>query len=114
MRDSEVSTTDLPRDRVRNAVLIGAIAGIFCIAQSLAITLANASTYHASDIAKDTAVKSAPAFTVFGYAVLTVVISLLILAIAGFFAGKVVVQRSLGFLTGLAAGPIVSALGVIT
>ena len=47
MRGSEVSTTDLPRDRVRNALLIGAIAGVFCIAQSLAITLANASTYHA-------------------------------------------------------------------
>src|SRR6266702_7087871 len=114
MRDSEVSTTDLPRDRVRNAVLIGAIAGIFCIAQSLAITLANASTYHAYDIAKDTAVKSALAFTIFGYAVLTFVISLLILGIAGFIAGKIVVQRRLGFLAGFVAGLIVYAFGFIT
>src|SRR5437588_10489539 len=114
MRDSEVSTTDLPRDRVRNAVLIGAIAGIFCIAQSLAITLANASTYHAYNIAKDTAVKSALAFTIFGYAVLTFVISLLILGIAGFIAGKIVVQRRLGFLTGFVAGLIVYVFGFIT
>ncbi|TMD42781.1 MAG: hypothetical protein E6I90_12375 [Chloroflexi bacterium] len=48
MRASHVSTPNLPRQRVRNALLIGAIAGIFCIAQSLAITLANASTYNAS------------------------------------------------------------------
>ena len=114
MRGSEVSTTDLPRDRVRNAVLIGAIAGVFCIAQSLAITLANASTYHAYDIAKDTAVKSALAFTIFGYAVLTFVISLLILGIAGFIAGKIVVQRRLGFLAGFVAGLIVYAFSFIT
>ena len=110
MRDSEVSTTDLPRDRVRNAVLIGAIAGIFCIAQSLA----NASTYHAYDIAKDKAVQSALAFTIFGYAVLTFVISLLILGIAGFIAGKIVVQRRLGFLAGFVAGLIVYAFSFIT
>src|SRR2546423_11504499 len=114
MRDSEVSTTDLPRDRVRNAVLIGAIAGISCIAQSLAITLANASTYHAYDIAKDTAVKSALAFTIFGYAALTFFISLLILLIAGFIAGKIVVQRRLGFLAGFITGFIVYGVGFIT
>src|SRR5947209_11351716 len=106
MRDSEVSTTDLPRDRVRNTLLIGAIAGVFCIAQSLAITLANASTYHAYDIAKDTAVKSALAFTIFGYAVLTFIISLLILGIAGFIAGKIVVQRRLGFQIGRATSEL--------
>jgi hypothetical protein len=115
MRDSfEVSTPDLPRHRVRNALIIGAIAGVCCIVQSLAITLANASTYHAFDIAKDTAVKNALAFTIFGYAVLTFVISLLILCIAGFIAGKVVVQRRLGFLAGFVTGFIVYAGAFIT
>jgi hypothetical protein len=116
MRDSyEVSTPDdLPRHRVRNALIIGAIAGVCCIVQSLAITLANASTYHAFDIAKDTAAKNALAFTIFSYAVLTFVISLLILCIAGFIAGKVVVQRRLGFLAGFVTGFIVYAGAFIT
>lgn len=115
MPDSnEVFTLDLPQHRVLNALLIGAIAGLFCIAQSLVITLGNASTYHAFDTAKDTAVKNALAFTIFGYAVLTFVISLLILCIAGFIAGKIVVQRRLGFLAGFVAGLIVYAGAFIT
>lgn len=115
MQDSdEVFTPGLPQHRVRNVLLIGAIAGIFCIAQSLTITLANASTYHAFDIAKDTAVKNALAFTIFGYAVLTFVISLLILCVAGFIAGRIAVQRRLGFLAGFVAGLIVYAGAFIT
>lgn len=110
----QATTPALPRDRIRNALIIGAIAGIFCVAQSIAITLANASTYHAFDIAKDTAVKNALAFTIFGYAVLTFFISLVILGIAGFLAGKIVVQRRLGFLAGFLAGIIVYATGFIT
>lgn len=115
MRDSEAAITPaLPRYRLRNTVIIGALASIFCIAQSLAITLANASTYHAYDTAKDQAVKSALAFTIFGYAVLTFFISLLILLIAGFIAGKIVVQRRLGFLAGFITGFIVYGAGFIT
>jgi hypothetical protein len=111
----ELATTPaLPRHRFRDALIIGAIAGIFCVAQSIAITLANASTYHAFDIAKDTAVKNALAFTIFGYAVLTFFISLVILGIAGFIAGKIVVQRRLGFLAGFLTGIIVYATGFIT
>lgn len=115
MRDSEATITPaLPRHRFRNAVIIGALASVFCIAQSLAITLANASTYHAFDIAKDQAVKNALAFTLFGYAALTFFISLLILLIAGFIAGKIVVQRRLGFLAGFVTGFIVYGAGFIT
>lgn len=110
----QATTPALPRHRFRNALIIGAIAGVFCVAQSIAITLANASTYHAFDIAKDTAVKNALAFTIFGYAVLTFFISLVILGIAGFIAGKVVVQRRLGFLAGFLTGIIVYATGFIT
>src|SRR5947209_452451 len=115
MRDSEaVITPALPRHRFRNAMIIGVLASVFCIAQSLTITLANASTYHAFDIAKDQAVKSALAFTIFGYAVLTFFITLLILVIAGFIAGKIVVQRRLGFLAGFITGLIVYGVGFIT
>ncbi len=108
MRDSEQATSPaLPRHRFRNAVIIGALASVFCIAQSLAITLANASTYHAFDRAKDQAVKNALAFTIFWFAVLTFFITLLILLIAGFIAGKIVVQRRLGFLAGFVTGFLV-------
>jgi len=109
-----VTTPVLPPHRFRNALIIGVIAGVFCVAQSIVITLSNTSTYHAFDIAKDTAVKSALAFTIFGFAALTFFISLVILCIAGFIAGKVVVQRRLGFLAGFLAGIIVYATGFIT
>ena len=109
-----VTTPVLPPHRFRNALIIGVIAGVFCVAQSIVITLSNTSTYHAFDIAKDTAVKSALAFTISGFAALTFFISLVILCIAGFIAGKVVVQRRLGFLAGFLAGFIVYATGFIT
>src|SRR5437867_11162994 len=109
-----VTTPVLPPHRFRNALIIGVIAGVFCVAQSIVITLSNTSTYHAFDIAKDTAVKSALAFTIFGFAALTFFISLVILCIAGFIACKVVVQRRLGFLSGLLACIIVYATCFIT
>ena len=115
MQDSEEGyPLHLSQDRIRNALIIGAIAGVFCVAQSIVITLSNASTYHAYDITKDTAVKNALASTIFGYAVLTFVISMVILGIAGFIAGKVVIQRRLGFLAGFLAGIITYAFSFIT
>jgi uncharacterized membrane protein YeaQ/YmgE (transglycosylase-associated protein family) len=108
------TTPGLPNYRFRNTLIIGAIAGFFCVAQSIIITLSNASTYHAYDTAKDTAVKNALAFTIFGYAALTFFISLVILCIAGFIAGKIVVQRRLGFLAGFLAGIIFYAFSFIT
>jgi uncharacterized membrane protein YeaQ/YmgE (transglycosylase-associated protein family) len=110
----QATTPGLPNYRFRNTLIIGAIAGFFCVAQSIIITLSNASTYHALDTAKDAAVKSALAFTIFGYAALTFFISLVILCIAGFIAGKIVVQRRLGFLAGFLAGIFVYAFSFIT
>ena len=110
----QVTTPVLPPHRFRNALIIGVIAGVFCVAQSIVITLSNTSTYHAYDITKDTAVKSALAFTIFGFAALTFFISLVILCIAGFIAGKIVVQRRLGFLAGFLAGIITYAFSFIT
>lgn len=110
----QVTTPALPRHCIGNALIIGVIAGVSCVAQSIVITLSNASTYHAYDITKDTAVKSALAFTISGYAALTFFISLIILCIAGFIAGKIVVQRRLGFLAGFLAGIITYAFSFIT
>ena len=109
-----VTTPVLPPHRFRNALIIGVIAGVFCVAQGITITLSNAATYHAYDIAKDTAVKNALAFTISGFAVLTFFISLVIFCIAGFIAGKIVVQRRLGFLAGFLAGIITYVFRFIT
>src|SRR5258706_3755837 len=115
LHQREVATTPvLPRGRVKNALIIGVIAGVLSIAQSIIITLVNASTYHAYDVTKDTAVKNALAFTIFGYAVLTFFITLLICLIAGFIVGKVCVHRRLAFLAGFVAGIIIDATSFIT
>jgi hypothetical protein len=110
----QATTPGLPRHRFRNALIIGAIAGVLCVAQGITITLSNAATYHAFDTAKDTAVKNALAFTTSGYFALAFFITLLISLIAGFIAGKIVVQRRLGFLAGFITGIIVYAISFIT
>ena len=63
MPDSE-DGYPLPGNGFRNALIIGAIAGVLCVAQSIVITLSNASTYHAFETATDQAVKNALAFTI--------------------------------------------------
>lgn len=110
----EISTIEPPAHGLRNAIIIGIIAGLFCIAQSIAITFANASTYQAFDTAKQPAVKNALSFTIFGYASLTFFINLVILLVAGFIAGKIVVRRRLTFLAGFITGLLVYALGFLT
>ena len=114
MQDMEAAPSALPRARLRYALIAGVLAGVLCTAQSIAITLVNASTYQAFNTAKQAAIKSALAFTILGYGALTFIISLLILLIAGFIVGKVSVQRRLGFLTGFVAGLIVYAGSFIT
>ncbi len=103
-QDEEVLTSQLPRGRFKNALIAGVIAGALCSAQSIAITLANASTYQAYDTAKQQAMKNALALTIAGYGALTFIISMLICLIAGYITGRVSVQRSLGFLAGFVAG----------
>jgi hypothetical protein len=103
-----------PRGRVRNALLIGVLAGVLSIVQSIIITFVNAPTYHAYDIASDQAVKNSLAFTIFGYAALTFFITMLICFIAGFIAGRICVQRTLGFLAGFVVGIINYGASFIT
>lgn len=107
-------TTRLPRGHLRNALLIGAIAGILCAIQSIVITLVNLSTYQAytASNAQET-VKNALAFTISGLACLTFFISILIYFFAGFIIGKVAVQRRMGFLAGFVAGMITYALSFL-
>lgn len=104
----------LPRDRIRNMLIIGVIAGFLCVAQSVIITLINAPTYHAYDIAKSQAVLNALSLNIAGLALLTFVITVLICLIAGYIAGKVLVQRRLAFFAGFIAGLIYYGISFLT
>lgn len=98
---------------LRNAILAGVIAGALCIIQSIVITIANASTYKAFDAATQPTVKDALAFTIFGFALLTFFISMLIILIAGFLVGRAVVKRWFGFLAGFIAGILTYAFSFL-
>lgn len=104
----------LPRDRVRNMLIIAIIAGFLCVAQSIIITLVNAPTYHAYDTAKNQAVLNALSLTLAGLGLLTFVITVLICLVAGFIAGKVMVQRRLAFFAGFIAGLIYYGISFLT
>jgi hypothetical protein len=103
----------LPRNGLRNAIIAGVIAGALCIIQSIVITIANASTYKAFDAATQTTVKDALAFTIFGFALLTFFISMLIILIAGFIIGRTAVRRWFGFLAGFIAGILTYAFSFL-
>jgi hypothetical protein len=121
------STSQLPRGRLTTAVITGIIAGFLCIAQSIIITFVNASTYRAYDtaytaakhatgstLAQLQATENALAFTILVIGALTFVISLIILLIAGFILGKIVVERRLAFLAGFIAGILDYGISFIT
>lgn len=103
----------LPPHGLKNSLIAGAIAGVLCIGQSIIITLANAPTYHAYEVAKDTTTKSALAFTIFSYGILTFVISMLICLVTGFIVGRIAVARRLAFLAGFVAGLLVYLVSFI-
>src|SRR2546428_1214825 len=93
------SSPRLPRGHFSKALIIGVIAGLLCAIQSVVITLVNASTYQAYVTSgAQHAVQNALAFTLFGLACLTFLVSMLICFVAGFITGKVAVARSMGFL----------------
>src|SRR5205807_9851055 len=69
--DEEVLTSPLPRDRFKNALIAGVIAGALCSAQSISITFANVSTYQSYDPAKQKALKNALALTIADYVALS-------------------------------------------
>ncbi|MGB8348509.1 MAG: hypothetical protein WCD86_26755 [Ktedonobacteraceae bacterium] len=104
----------LPRDRWRDTLLIGVIAGFLCIAQNIIITLVNTPSYHAYDAATSSAVKTSLSFTLFVIGLLVFGIALLICFIAGFIAGKMVVRRGLGFLAGFIAGVLFDGSVIVT
>jgi lipopolysaccharide export LptBFGC system permease protein LptF len=101
-----IATPVLPHNRLKNTLVAGAIAGGLCIVVNIIITFVNISTYLLYDSTKDQTIKNALAFTLFGYAFLTFLISMLICLVTGFIVGRLVVERRLAFLAGFVAGVI--------
>ena len=109
-----LANPQMPRRRVTKTLIIGAVAGLLCAAQSVIITLLNSSTYHTYETSgTQQSVQNAIAFTLFGLACLTFGISMLICFLAGFITGKVAVVRRLGFLAGFVAGAITYTLSFL-
>ena len=88
-----------------NTLIIGAIVGVLCEAQSILIIYLNASTFDTVSRLKDKTPYPV-ALTALGINVLTFFIGLLLIFIGGFFVGRIAVQRRLGFVAGFIAGLI--------
>lgn len=99
----------LPRSGWYYALIAGLIAGVLGVLQSLAITLLNAGALQQAgkEIAASGKEGINTALALTGIACLTLLINLLFCAIAGYIAGKVAVQRRVGFLAGALAGAII-------
>ncbi|WP_052891053.1 YrzE family protein [Thermogemmatispora carboxidivorans] len=107
----EPSEPELPRGRLVPTLIVGVVAGLLCAAENIALVLLNASLFtNAEQLASQNAYQLAVSVTTL--CGLTIFISLVICAIAGFIVGKLAVQRSLGFLAGLVAG-VLCYLGAI-
>lgn len=116
MHQREVaSTPQLPRDRFRHTLIIGAITGVLVTLQWIIITYLNTPLYQTASIAHGDPSKLGwgTAFAIFGLFCLTTLIGFLFCFIAGFITGKVAVHRRLGFLAGFIAGIVTYGIGLL-
>ncbi|MGI9060636.1 MAG: hypothetical protein ACR2H5_18895 [Ktedonobacteraceae bacterium] len=100
----EIAMPELPRNRLKNAVIAGLIAGVLCSIENIIIVFANTANYQQAATFSAAKLPFSLALTLVGVACLTFFIGLLICLFAGFIVGKVAVQRRLGFLAGFIAG----------
>jgi hypothetical protein len=103
----------LPQSRLRKSIIIGLIAGIIAALQGILFTIANASLYHTVSATPQDKLSLGLAEAVFGLFCLTLFISLLIYFVAGFVAGKAIVERKLGFLVGFVAAAVSYIIGLV-
>ncbi len=109
---ARATTPQLPRGGLLNTLIIGAIVGVLCEAQSILIIYLNASTFDTVSRLKDKTPYPV-ALTALGINVLTFFIGLLLIFIGGFFVGRIAVQRRLGFVAGFIAGLVTYAITFI-
>ena len=98
----------LPRNGLLYTLITGLLAGILSVLQSIALNLLNSGTFQQAnkEIATSGGEHANTALALAGLAALTLLISLLICAAAGYIVGRIAVQRRLGFLAGALAGAI--------
>lgn len=102
--DDRPVTPPLPPRGLPSSLLIGVIAGALGVIINIAITFLNAPIYGA--VAQEGSQVTGNTYIVFGLGCLNFFLVLLACFFAGFFVGKVAVQRRLGFYAGALAGAI--------
>jgi hypothetical protein len=103
----------LPRGRLRNALLAGVLIGFLCAAQGIAIMIANSPVYQQASTSLPAKLSFNTALAILGIQAFISLISALICLAGGFVVGKVVVQRRLGFLAGFIAGVVIYGTGFL-
>jgi len=101
----------LPPRGLSSALLIGVVAGILCAIINIAITFLNAPVFSA--VAHEGSQVTGNTYTVFALGCLNFFLVLLACFFAGFFVGRVAVQRRLGFYAGALAGAISYAISFL-
>jgi len=107
------SSPQLPGNRLRKTLITGVITGILCAAQGIAIVFANAALYQSASATPLAKLTVNTALAILSIQALISAISALICLVGGFVAGKMVVQRRLGFLAGFIAGLIIYGTGFL-
>lgn len=106
-------TPQLPPHSMRDALIIGVIAGVVVALQGIIITLINTPTYNSVKAIAQSQLTLSQAGTLVALFCLTTFISLVIYFIAGFVTGKKAVDRRLGFLAGFLAAVIADIIGYL-
>lgn len=109
---NEGLVSQLPRNRLQNTLLIGAVAGILSALVSIGITFANSSLYSTASTTPVSKYTLSLALTLVGLQCLSFFIILLLSFVGGFITGKVAIERRLGFVAGFLAGIIYYAVAI--
>jgi hypothetical protein len=109
----EATTPELPPHHIRNALLIGIIAGVLATLQLIMLTLINASAYQAAKGYSSDKIPWNIAIHIVGIYFLSLGISTLIYFVSGIIIGKVSVHRRWAFIGGFVGGAISSLIDAI-
>lgn len=101
----------LPSGRTPRAILYGVIAAVITAGIGILVTLFNAPLYsNAPAPSAPAGVLQSYAFTLLGLSCLTFFLSQLVYFLAGFVAGKTLIERRQGFLVGFLGGALSYAI----
>jgi hypothetical protein len=98
-------TFELPRNRLRLALIIGIAGGLLMTLIHFLVPFLNAQSFHLAAV-QGTKMSYNTAVTVTSLNCLSIFLAIVICSFTGYFVGKYAVQRRLGFFAGLLAGGI--------